>query len=243
MGKILVLFLMAGLVSVARAESDDGLAGKIGLGVDVASGNSELTAITADLELGYTAGLNIYSLAATYGYAETDEDLSRQNSRVSLKYDRSLTDLTYVYARAENEYDKIALIDYRLTAGPGIGVFFVKSESVSLKADAGISYIDQKLRDENLENNFESVIALRITERLEVELSETASIWQAAEYLPDTDDFNSYLLNLEVGLETSITGSTSLRLVAASRRQSMPPAGVEKEDVTLRAAVVVTSGG
>jgi len=238
-----MLILAAGLiVSAAAAEDADGIKGKIGLGLDTASGNSEVVALTADLGLNYRRGADVYELGAAYGYAETDNEVSRQNSLVSLRYDRTLSERLYAYLRAENAYDKIALIDYRLTVGPGAGVFFIRSDSVSLKGDVGVSYIDQKLRDDALANNYDSVTALRLTERLEVKLSETASIWQSAEYLPDTDEFDSYLLNLEAGLETSITGATSLRLVTGSRRQSKPPEGVEKEDITVRAMITVSLG-
>ncbi len=228
--------------SFAAGEPEDGWKCKTGLGLDVSSGNSEVTAVSLDLEVGFIAGANIYSFAATYGYAETDEELSRQNSRTSLKYDRALSELTYLYVRAENEYDKIALLDYRLTAGPGLGMFFVKNDSATLKADAGLAYIDQKLRDETLENSLDNVLALRVTERFDVKLSETATAWQLAEYLPDTDDFDSYLLNVEVGMETRITGSTSLRVVAANRRNSMPPEGVDKDDLSLKAALTFAFG-
>ncbi len=238
---VIVCAVLASCVLVAGAE--DGLKTKVGLGADVSSGNSEVTALTADLESGYTSGANIYSFLLSYGYAETDEELSRQNSLVSVKYDRALSDLTYVYVRAENVYDKIALVDSRLTVGPGVGMFLVKSDDVTLKSDLGVSYIDQKLRDESLENNLEEVVALRLTERLDVKLSESANLWQSAEYLPNTDDFDSYLLNLEVGVETKVAGSTSLRVVVANRRNSTPPAGVEKNDLTVKAALTFTLGG
>jgi putative salt-induced outer membrane protein YdiY len=242
--KRLVVFMMLVVVSAASAQDEvkDGWQSKVGLGVDISSGNSEVTALLLDLSGGYTSGANLYSLEATYGYAETEQELSRQNSRLSLKYDRQLSRLTYVYVRVENEYDKIALLDYRFTAGPGVGRFLVKNDDVSLKCDVGVSYIEQQLRDEELANNLDSVVALRVTERLDVKLSETASAWQSVEYLPDTDDFDSYLMNAEVGLETRITGSTSLKVVAASRRNSMPPDGVDKDDLSVKASLAFAFG-
>lgn len=243
MKKVLVFAMMlTAVTALAQGEAKDGWKGKAGFGLDISRGNSDVTSIALDLEAGCTYGANIYSLAAAYGYAETDGELSRQNSKVSLKYDRALSERVYLYARAENEYDKIALVDYRVTVGPGAGVFFVKNDTVSLKTDAGLSYIDQKLRDETLENSLDGVLALRVTERCDLKLSETAAAWQAVEYLPDTDAFDSYLMNTELGLETRITGSTSLKIVAARRHNSMPPEGVDKDDNSIKAALAFAFG-
>ena len=230
-------------LAVVAGEGKDGWTGKAGLGLDVASGNSEVTAATLNIEAGYVAGANKYSMTASYGYAEADEALSRQNSRIAAAYDRALSEMTYLYVRAENEYDKIAQIDSRLTTGPGVGVFLLKKDSISLKCDAGLSYIDQKLRDDSLDNTKDGVLALRVTERFDVKLSENASAWQSLEYLPDTDDFDSYLMNAEIGMETRVTGSTSLRVVAASRRDSVPVEGVEKDDFSVKAALAFAFGG
>jgi putative salt-induced outer membrane protein YdiY len=243
MKRVIAASVLTIAVAVCQGRAGDGLKAKVGLGVDSASGNSEVTALTADLEAGYTSGANLYSLAASYGYAETDEELSRQNSLLSVKYDRALTELAYVYAIAENVYDKVALVDSRLTVGPGVGVFLLKSDGISLKTDIGLSYIDQTLRDDGLENNLEDVTALRVTQRLEMKLSENASMWQSAEYLPDTDDFDAYLLNAELGVESKVTGSTSFRFVVANRRNSVPPAGVEKDDLTVKAALTFALSG
>lgn len=239
----LLLFTAMLSTTIAQENTDNGFKAKTSVGLDIASGNSELTAVTADLELSYEADADMITAAALYAYAETDGELSRQNSRASLKYDRTLSERTYLYMRVENEYDKIALIDYRITAGPGFGVFLVKNDRVTLKTDLGLSYIDQQLRDSGLQNDLDEVLALRATERLDIKLSDSASVWQAVEYMPDTDDFDSYLLNTEVGLETKVTGSTSLRVAAGNRHYSTPPEEVDKDDFTLKASLVYAFGG
>ncbi len=54
---------------------------------------------------------------------------------------------------------------------------------------------------------------IRCGERYTLQVSETAKLWQSAEYLPNADDFDQYLINAEIGMEAVVTKLISLRLV------------------------------
>ena len=58
-------------------------------------------------------------------------------------------------------------------------------------------------------------------------------LWQSLEFLPAVEDFSDYVVNAEVGIDTSLTKKLSLRTFVQDSYDSTPAAGRKKNDVKL----------
>jgi putative salt-induced outer membrane protein len=149
------------------------------------------------------------------------------------QYNRLLTERLYGYLRVEGLYDGIAGIDYRLTVSPGLGYYFIKNTNTTLRGELGPGFVYEKDSGADPTNYF----TLRVAQKFEQKLSEHAKFWEGVEYLPQVDDFNNYLINAEVGVESSMTKKLSLQAVLQDRYRNIPTQGRVPNDLTLIAGV------
>lgn len=206
-------------------------------GSDISGGNSEVAAMSIDLNATVKSGSGTFAASTSLNYAEADRTVARRNSKTTAKFSRSISDRVYWFLQTEYEYDKIALLDYRSSAGLGIGCFIISSGKTTWKLDSGITHIDQQLRDPSLENPYDNILALKISETLETAVSDSAKLWHSAEFIPNSEKLSTYLLNLDLGVATAITGNSSLRLSFSFKRNNAPPEEIEKNDYSVKAAI------
>lgn len=228
---IVALLVSTLLAGVAHAE---GWEGSLNLGVTATTGNSRESMGNASIDVKLTRPESITHLgaSATYGQAEgkTEED----KSSTFAEYSYLITERLSAYLNLEWERDRVADLVWRINAGPGLGYYLIKTPNVSLISELGVSYVREKF--ENVK--FEDYYALRIAERGEWKITETAKLWEEAEYLPDVSDFQKrFILKSEAGVEAPITIKTSLRFLVQDTYNSTPAPGRNKNDATYIASV------
>jgi putative salt-induced outer membrane protein len=209
--------------------------GSAGAGMSLTRGNSDTTLF------------NVYALAdkkwtkdevrmgATGSYGENDGQKNNQQAKASGQYNRTFGEKNrwYGYGRLEGAYDEIASLDARITVSPGLGYYFIKKEKLTLSGESGPGAVFEKYDGEE----WESYFTLRLAERLEYKFNDKAKIWESVEYLPDMGDFNKYLVNSEIGIETSITKAWVLQVLMQDTYNSQPGDGSEENDLKLIARV------
>jgi putative salt-induced outer membrane protein YdiY len=210
------------------------------LGATMTDGNSDSRQGNATwLTEGAKEGLGAIRLGAEGNYGESrptggQMDKTIENAKASVNVKKTLSAMTFTYVDASYLYDDIALIDYRITVGPGLGVYMVKNDTTQFSVEAGPSYVFERV-----DGQTDSHPALRVAERLEHKLSATARIWEAVEVLSDTEKFSDYLVNSELGVEAALNSTLNLRLVLQNKFDSQPAADTEKSDTTFIAGVSV----
>jgi len=243
----LVIILACAAVTAVRSEGE-GWTLKAACGANLVRGNSDTTSANLELSADRKDAANECHLGALYAYGETDDEVSEENSKAEGQYNRLLSERVYLYLNGKAERDDIAMLDYRVLAGPGAGCYLVKEDDHSLKIEAGVSYLGEKLTytdtaddaaTETVER--EETTALRVMERYEGKLGQ-AKVWQSIEYLPETDDPEVYLLAAEAGIETLVTDLLSLRVAVTDKYDSDPAPDTKENDVTIRASLVLSLG-
>jgi putative salt-induced outer membrane protein YdiY len=210
------------------------------LGATITDGNSDSRQGNVSwLTEGEKEGLGAIRLGAEGNYGEGRGDNGQmdktiENAKVFGNVKKTLTPMTYAYVDASYFYDDIALIDYRITVGPGLGLFLVKNDATQVSVEAGPSYVFERVDGETDEHP-----ALRVAERAEHKFSATARIWESVEFLPNTERFSDYLVNSELGVEAALNASLNLRLVLQDKYDSEPAADKDKNDLTFIAGVSV----
>lgn len=223
--------------TAVRAD-EPGWQGKAAAGLNLTKGNSDTTGLNLEVKAERKEEKHDISLGALFAYGESDGEATEENAKAFVQYNRLITEKAYLYANCEIAYDSVASLDYRFIAGPGIGYYLLKDENQTLGIEVGASYVSEQVRADSKTDAF----ALRVTQRYERALSKTAKISATVEYLPELDDFGTFLLNAELGVETAISGRFSLRAVVQDRYDSDPAADVEENDVTVKMTLVYSIG-
>ena len=148
------------------------------------------------------------------------------------QYNRLFSERAYGYARIDGLHDAIADIEYRFTFSPGVGYYFVKNESTTLSGEVGPGAIYEKQGD-----NSRGYLTLRLAERFEHKLNERARVWQSLEILPQVDDYENFIANFELGVESSLTEKLSLRAYIQDTYDNVPADGRRRNDLKLVTAL------
>jgi putative salt-induced outer membrane protein YdiY len=208
----------------------------VSLGANLTDGNSETKQLNGSVigEGENRLGSVRAGVEGNYGKSKLNDvdETTAKNAKAFAQARKTLTEMTYAYLEASVLYDDIASIDYRATAGPGLGLYLIKSDATKLSVEAGLSYITEDVGDEK-----DDYVAARAAERFERRLSENAKMWESVEYMPQIDDTANYLLNSEVGAEAAMAGNMSLRLVVQDRYDSTPAPDRKENDLSVIAAL------
>jgi putative salt-induced outer membrane protein len=214
------------------------------LGLNLTSGNSDSRLYNGELSFERKSDKHEVFLKTIFAYGKTEDEVSEDNGKLSAQYNNLLNKQIYLYINTDIEYDEIAMLDYRLIAGPGIGHYFIKSDALTLKAEIGASYLQEKIDLPDTEETEVSVdddddaIALRVTQQFEWHITKTSKIWESVEYLPEFEDFDIWILNSEIGVESAINTSLNLRVSLLNQYDSNPAPGIKENDLTLKAGLV-----
>ncbi|MEY4387768.1 MAG: hypothetical protein RLY20_3051 [Verrucomicrobiota bacterium] len=165
-------------------------------------------------------------------YGETDGVRSAGNLHGFGQYNRLFNARLFGLLRLDAVNDSIADIDYRATLSPGVGYYLIKETNTFLRFEAGPGFVFEKVGGVS-----DSYVTLRLAERFEHTLNERVKLWQSFELLPAVEDFSDYVLNTEVGLDTSLTKKLSLRTFVQDTYDSTPAVGRKKNDVKLVVAI------
>lgn len=202
-------------------------------GASVTRGNSKTLLFTAGLLSQKKWDKNEIRLGLDGAYGENNSVKNTEFIRTFGQYNRLFNERLYGYARAEISHDAVAAVEYRLTLSPGLGYYFLKDAKQSLSVEVGPGYIREKL-DGGLTHDY---MTLRVAERYERKINDKTRIWQSAEWLPQVDDLNNYLLNTEIGIETQLTTKLSFRTYIQDTYDNEPVPGRLKNDLKLIAGV------
>ncbi len=216
----------------------------VSAGANVTRGNSETMALNGgvnsvfkqehnEARVGIEGNYGQSQITQGSGSNETKKtDTTLNNVRAFGEYRRLLTDRTYAYGNAEVLHDDIAEIDYRATLGPGMGRYFLMSDKQKLSAEGGMAYIKERVAGDD-----DDRVVLRVSERYDLKVGATASVWEQVEYMPTVDDMSQCLINSEVGAEAAMNAKLSLRVVLQDKYNSTPAPGKEDNDLAVIAAL------
>jgi putative salt-induced outer membrane protein YdiY len=231
----LFLCLLGGVFSAARAEEAPA-AGEPkppppwdvtgNLGFTATSGNSETLLATAGVQAKRDWTDRKLDLGVSGAYGENDHVRNLQTAHGYGQYNQDITERWFWYGRADLLHDGIADIEYRFTIGPGIGYYFIKKERMTLSGEVGPSWVYE--RKGQVTSDY---FALRLAERFDYKISDTAKFYQTFEVLPQVDRFSNYVANFEAGLESAITDTVSLAFYVLDTYVNEPAPGRKHNDI------------
>jgi putative salt-induced outer membrane protein len=204
------------------------------LGMTLTKGNSDTLMVTADALTSRKYTSDELSFGVSLSYGEQSDIKNNETAKAFGQWNHLFTERFYGYVRADALHDAIADIDYRITLSPGVGYYFIKNEKMLLSGEVGPGVVIEKQGGEE-----KIYFVGRVAEKFEYKFSDKAKMWQMAEFLPQLDDFDNFIINAEIGVEASITGKTALRAVLQDTYDNEPAPGRKKNDLKLVTSVVV----
>ena len=234
MGMAVTGALLTG-AAAANAQAKSPWESSAALGFTLTRGNSSTLLFTGNVLTSRKQGNDEVSLGADATYGANAGVTTAQAFRGFGQYNRLFNDRTYGFARAEGLYDKVALIEPRVTISGGLGYYFVKNANTKLSGEVGPALIYEHQAGATATDK--TYLALRLAERLEHKISDKTKIWESLEYLPKVDNFNDFVANFEIGLETELYKNLSLRTYLQDTYDNIPVPGRKKNDVKFVTAV------
>jgi len=201
----------------------------ISAGLTLTRGNSDTLLVSAAAVTEKKGKVNEWGFGADGAYGENSGEKDVDTIHAFGQVNHLFTDKFYVYLRANALHDGVADLQYRLTIGPGVGYYLLKETNTTLALEAGSAYVIERLGDED-----NTYATLRLAERFEHKFFEgKARLWQSVEILPQVDDFNNYIVNAEIGIETALSAKLSLQTFLVDNYNNQPAAGRQKNDIKL----------
>ncbi len=212
--------------------TDTGWVTSAAFGFSLAKGNTDNMLATGNLVTSRKWERNELDLGTDGTYGETDGVRSAGNIHGFGQFNRLFTERLFGLLRVDAVNDSVADVAYRLTVSPGAGYYLIKDTNTFLRLEAGPGFVFEKVGGET-----DDYVTLRIAERFETRLNDKVKLWQSVEFLPAVEDFSSYVINAEIGIDTSLTKKLSLRTFLQDTYDSTPADGLKKNDVKLVAAI------
>ncbi|MFN4896302.1 MAG: YdiY family protein [Pseudomonadota bacterium] len=201
-------------------------------GYNYTDGNSKTASLNLNGKVMRDYDGEAWRFEADYNYGNAAADVNsvrevvKQNARALADYKHTLDSVFFAGANASYAWDEIANLDYRVILSPNVGAYLVKNDVTTFSLEAGPSYVWEQLGGED--DNF---AAARIADRFVWNISESALLYQSAEYLVAFDDSADYIVNAEIGIEAPLSSSVNLVLSVRDYYINQPAEGRERNDV------------
>ena len=219
---------------VMSEKSNEIWSAEVALGANLSRGNNDSHRVKGEIKGVRKTEVDRLTLGLEAEYGENEGDTSSEYIEGIVDYRRDIVERLYWYAQLKGRRDALANLDYRFTLSPGIGYKVIDEEKFDLSFEGGPAYVMEKLEDDDLEHSFRG----RLAQELNWQITSYAKLFQTTEFLINAQDIDDWILEAELGVETSITEALSLRFGAKNIYDNQPAAGRDENDIQLNSAIV-----
>ena len=215
-------------------EKSIGWTSSAALGVSLAKGNADSLQATLSFDSAYRTSINELFFNGVYNYGENSDETAVDALRLGTRYNRLLSEKTYVGVGGEFFRDDVARLSYRTNGSAYVGHYIVKNEKVSLAFEGGGGYLWEE--SAGVPNDF---IILRAAERFSWVLGHRVTLKQDAAIDFEYENSDNYLLTVIAYLDIDITDSLSWRLAGTYIYNNEPEEELGNSDITLTSGIAV----
>ncbi len=168
-------------------------------------------------------------------YAEQNNLRTTNEYLGGIRYQNTVTEKWYSYARNEIEFDEFEGIDLRATAAAGAGYYWLKKSDHELKTGLGVGFRHESYDSGRTEND--AVLDLGLDYR--VDIAPWVQFTQSTVYSPDFLEFENYRLTLDSGLLIPFKNDQwALKFGIRNKYNSRPQRGLDRLDNTYYTSIV-----
>ena len=213
---------------IERATNRPTWKSSVTFGLAMARGNQDNLLLNGKIQTKKSSGANEYTAGLDGAYGEDNSVKNYELLHGFAQMDHSFTHRFFEFTRFDGLHDGIKDIDYRFTVSPGLGYYMLRQTNMSLALEGGPSVVSER------QGNTDSVYAaLRTAERFEFKLNGAAKFWEGVEYIPQLDRMDNFIVNVEVGVESSLTKTLALQISLQDNFANDPAPGFQNNDLRL----------
>jgi hypothetical protein len=168
-----------------------------------------------------------------FTYGQTEGIVSGNKMTASEKTEFDLSKKIYLFNLVGGGYDVIRKIDWQYEISPGMGVKLIERTNFVFKSEIGFTYQDQFRVDEPRQRTYSARLAELFTWRVSDKLTADGK----AEFFANMQQFGEYRLRLEGTVRYAISSILSLNLVVIDLYDTLPPGGVQSNDLQIRSTI------
>lgn len=204
----------------------------LALGLSLARGNKDALLLNGNFQTQRKSAVNELLFGLDGAYGEDSGTKNYEQLHVYSQFNHYFTRRFYNFLRVDGLHDGIKNIDYRLTVSPGVGYFLLPQTNLTLAVEVGPSFVLDRQGGHE-----ETYAAARLAERLEYKFNPTTRLWENVEVIPQLNRSENFIINAEVGVETSVTKELGLRVYLQDSFVNQPAAGYKNNDLRLISGV------
>jgi len=178
-----------------------------------------------------------YKLKADGRYSKTEEQVTASKSETSGEMRRMLNERWFAYGTLSALHDNLRDLSYRAKAGPGLGYYFVDTETLVADFSSGPLYVREKTS-----GGSSGYLAWRAAQWFDWHINSTFRWWISTEAVMETADMAAYTVAFKTGVDSKISDHLSLIVVVADDYDSMPEkkGDIKKNDFEISTGVRYT---
>ncbi len=233
LGIMFLLFLVTG-TSIAQDPAQQQQVkvwtGSFGAGLALTGGNSD----TLNFNLAFDAirdpkTRNVMKFNGSFLRGEANDVVTVDRLGLSFRDDYLLTKRVFVFGGIDYLKDEFKLIDYWIAPTGGLGVKLVNTDAVKFNINGGVGVVWEK----NPGFDADSSGAVSFGQDYSWQIVEGSRIFQNFSAVWEMDEFADALYHFGIGLATSVTANTELKVEFFDDFKNRPAFGAEKNDYAL----------
>jgi putative salt-induced outer membrane protein len=240
---LLLVLLLMGSVSLGHAEDQTPekkrFSNETSISLVNTTGNTDTLSLAGKNEMKYlfsTKWLGSWVAGAIYNEADGIKETERYYT--DLRGDYFINDRWYCYGLGSWFQDKFSGFDHRVGVGPGLGYRLLIGPAHFLSFEGGLNYTYENYTDpEEDEDNF---LEGRLFTKYEWMFTEKTKFSQGLEYLHSLEETDTWKINAETALITSLTDILALKIAYTVLYNNNPiPSELKKTDTIFATSMVI----
>jgi len=228
-----VAFVLASSAAAAQApaapEPPKTWTGSAGAGVAITGGNSDTMNYNLAFDLTRTPkARNVMKWNGLYLRGDQNDVVVINKTSLAYRDEYTLSGRTFLFGQIDYLRDTFKLIDYLVAPTAGVGYKIVDTDPTKFAVDLGAGSISEKNPGVDLRTSG----AVTASEKLQLQITPTATFKHATTGLWKANDFEDSLYTFTVGLATQISPRVQLSIDLIDSYKNRPPTAATKKNDT-----------
>lgn len=233
---LLGALMLAGIGWAEEVTEEPKWDGQVSAGWTSTRGNSSTDSLSVSTSAEKRREKDRISLGADYAYGrqkvpttgkkETSEDWWR----VLGKYDYFFKPKWYSFVNGRYEVDKVALLDYRILGGAGLGHQFIENETTNFSLEAGLAYQMESFDVPAGTDDGDDQLTAQAGYKLTHQIKDNIKFLHDLSYFPSTEEFSDYYLTTSGEIRAHFTENMFSSFKAIFNYDASPASGKGNTD-------------
>jgi len=200
--------------------------GGLDVGLTKSEGNANNSSYAITGKAVREMGTHRYTAEALWYYATQDDARTQRRALGTLKYDKFVSEKTYLYGNVLTETNEQALVDLRWTVGAGIGEQWRDDDQWRISTELGVGWFDERYEN----GAEEDYLVVRGAWEVVTSITETLTFGSTGEVFPSLDDKDDIYGLATTDFSAVLSESMVAKLQWILTYDNTPEAGNERAD-------------